>query len=156
MTHCAALIDQLRQLGYRITPQREMIIEALAHVGDHVTADEIFGVVKERSNAVNIATIYRTLDMLVAEGLVWRTGLLNGQTIYVTRHHGDHLHLVCRNCGRILAIDQQLTQPLVDLLRKEHHFAADVQHLSIVGLCIDCQNQNKMSVSDKEENEYVA
>jgi Fur family ferric uptake transcriptional regulator len=133
------MIDQLRLRGYRITPQREMVIAALAQAGDHVTAEEIFNVVKDRSQAVNIATIYRTLDTLVTEGLVCRTHLLSGQAIYVTPHHGAHLHLICRSCGHLISIDQQITNPLVEQLRNQFNFTAEVQHLSILGVCLACQ-----------------
>jgi Fur family ferric uptake transcriptional regulator len=64
MTHCHTYIQALRNLGYRITPQREMIIEALAHSSHHVTAEEIYAQVHQRAKAVNIATVYRTLDLL--------------------------------------------------------------------------------------------
>jgi len=138
MTPNPTLLQQLRQLGYRITPQREMIVEALAKAGDHVTAEEIFEAVKDRSSAVNIATVYRTLDTLVAEGLVCRTSLHGGQSVYVTQSHGAHIHLICRNCGAVIAVDQDVLLPLVRTLDEQHHFQADVQHFSILGTCTPC------------------
>ncbi|MCJ7717374.1 MAG: transcriptional repressor, partial [Anaerolineales bacterium] len=62
MTHCQTIIDNLRQRGYRITPQREMIIEAIAHSPQHITAEEISEKLQEHTRAINIATVYRTLD----------------------------------------------------------------------------------------------
>jgi Fur family transcriptional regulator, ferric uptake regulator len=148
MTHCPTLLEQLRQRGYRITPQREMIIQALAQVGDHATAEEIYAQVKDRSSAVNIATIYRTLDTLAVEGLICRTNLWNGQAVYVTSQHGPHLHLVCRLCGSIHSVEPDLVQPLADQLKAEYHFSAELQHMSIVGLCAACQAE----ISKREEN----
>ena len=75
MTHCDTLIADLRNRGYRITPQREMIVQALAHQSSHMTAEEIFAVVRTQTQAVNLATIYRTLDMLVDQGLATRVDL---------------------------------------------------------------------------------
>ena len=65
-------IEKLRTRGFRITPQREMIIETLVRNNSHMAAEEIFGVLQKRTRALNIATIYRTLDLLVEEGLACR------------------------------------------------------------------------------------
>ena len=101
MPHCHTYITTLHNLGYRITPQREMIIEALAHSPHHVTAEEIYAQVHERARAVNIATIYRTLDLLVEQGIASRAGLIDGRVVYAASNHGPHLHLVCRACGNV-------------------------------------------------------
>ena len=143
MTHCLTLIHQLRQRGYRITPQREMIVQALASAGDHVTVEAIYAQVKDRSSAVNIATVYRTLETLVAEGLIRRTSLRNGQAFYVTNQHGPHIHLVCRQCGGLISVTPVGIAPLVEQIQAEHHFTADLQHLSITGLCAACQDNAK-------------
>ena len=75
MPHCQGYLQTLRELGYRITPQREMIIEALARSGQHVMAEEIYTRVRGRSQAINVARVYRTLDLLVENGLACRAGL---------------------------------------------------------------------------------
>lgn len=140
MSHCPTMIHELRQRGYRITPQREMIVQALGNSGDHVTAEEIYDAVKGRSSAVNVATIYRTLDTLVAEGLINRTNLHTGQIIYTTQLHGPHLHLLCRQCGGTISIDYDLVAPLVANLRHKYTFEADLHHLTISGICAHCQS----------------
>lgn len=147
MSHCPTLIHELRQRGYRITPQREMIVQALAESGDHVTVEEIFAVVKDRSSAVNIATIYRTLDTLVAEGLINRSNLHSGQAIYTTQLHGPHLHLLCRHCGGTISVTSDLIAPLVEKLREEYTFDADLQHLTLMGVCEICQASDNRFVS---------
>jgi Fur family ferric uptake transcriptional regulator len=138
MTHCHTLIDILRQRGYRITPQREMIVEALAHAGGHVTAEEIYDRVRDRTSVVNIATVYRTLDLLVAVGLASRVDLWDGRVVYTTLQHGPHVHLVCRNCGEVYNADFQLFEPLGEQIRSRYPFIPDLHHLSLLGLCLDC------------------
>ena len=140
MTHCPTLIHQLRQRGYRITPQREMIVQALASAGGHMTAEKVFESIQDRTSAVNIATVYRTLDTLVTEGLVSRTNLWEGQAVYATHLHGPHIHLVCRQCGSLVSVMPDQVTPLVEKLRAEHGFSAELQHLSISGLCAACQS----------------
>ena len=142
MPHCQTYIKALRDLGYRITPQREMIIEALAHSPHHVTAEEIYAQVQERTRAVNIATVYRTLDLLVEEGLASRAGLHDGRVVYAAANHGPHLHLVCRACGCAMDADQELLASLEGQLKEQYGFAANLQHLTIGGLCGSCQSQS--------------
>lgn len=142
MTHCHILIRSLRQRGYRMTPQREIIIESLAHAGGHVTAEEIYALVQQRTHAVNVATVYRTLDLLVANGLACRADLWDGRVVYTTFDHGQHLHLVCKRCGTVLKAEHDLISPLHQRLMAEYQFNADLEHLSIIGVCSDCQSPN--------------
>lgn len=139
MAHCHTLIAALRQQGHRMTFQREMIVEALAHSGRHMTAEEVLDIVRQKTRAVNIATIYRTLDLLVENGLVTRIDLGEGRVVYATVRHGPHIHLVCRRCGRVQEADAALLAPLADALGEQYHFACDTGHLTISGLCQDCQ-----------------
>jgi len=141
MPHCQTYINTLRNLGYRITPQREMIVEALAHSPHHVTAEEIYAQVHERAHAVNIATIYRTLDLLVDLGLASRAGLQDGRVVYAAANHGPHLHLVCRACGNAIDASQEMLASLEGQIRQEYGFSADLQHLTIAGLCSSCLSQ---------------
>ena len=140
MTHCHTLLDTLRQRGYRLTPQREMIVEALAHADGHVSAEEIYAQVSDRVQTINIATVYRTLELLVANGLTSRIDLWDGRVIYTTAQHGPHIHLVCRCCGEILNADHHLVDSLDEQLQSEYKFQADLQHLSISGVCANCQS----------------
>lgn len=140
MPHCHTFIEALRQRGYRITPQREMIVEAVAHSGRHMTAEEVFAEVQARSRAVNVATVYRTLDLLVEEGLVSRADLGSGRVVYATAQHGPHIHLVCRHCGQVVDADAALFGPLFDLIHDQYGFACGPQHFAIYGLCADCQS----------------
>jgi len=142
MTHCHTLLDKLRQRGCRITPQREMIVETIAHSEAHMTAEAIYATIHTRSKSINLATVYRTLDLLVDEGLVSRADLGNGRILYVSDLHGPHLHLVCRQCGEVVDADSTLLVSVADQLRTSYGFAADLQHLCVNGLCKSCQNRS--------------
>ncbi|MEN8172668.1 MAG: Fur family transcriptional regulator [Chloroflexota bacterium] len=141
MTHCHTLIEDLRQKGYRLTPQREMIVNIIAHSESHMSADHIYHQVQERTEAVNIATVYRTLDMLVSEGLVCRTDLGGGKIVYATREHGPHMHLVCKSCHSVIDANHAPLTLLGQELSKKYKFQADLQHISIFGLCQKCQER---------------
>ena len=141
MSPCESLIAELRAQGHRLKPQREMIFEAIAHAGRHVTAEEIFEQVQEKNRAVNIATVYRTLDLLVELGMASRADLGEGKVSYSSELHGHHCHLVCRRCGRVIEASHKLVEPLERALVKEHDFEADLGHFAIVGLCADCRSK---------------
>jgi Fur family ferric uptake transcriptional regulator len=142
MTHCHTWVETLRELGHRITPQREMIIETLLHGDDHMTADQIFARLKTRTSAINLATVYRTLDLLVERGLATRTSAWNGKAVYASMEHGPHVHLVCRSCGKVSFASHQIIIPIDSQLEQQYQFAADFQHVAIFGLCQACQNHD--------------
>ena len=135
--------EQLRAHGYRITPQREMIIKILAHSNTHMAAEEIFEALQTRTKALNIATVYRTLDLLVEEGLACRNDLGSGYVIYAIMRHGPHIHLVCRQCGQVTEAEYPLIAPLGEQLQERYGFLPDLQHVSIAGLCAECQSNRE-------------
>jgi Fur family ferric uptake transcriptional regulator len=142
MSHCHTLIAKLREQGYRVTPQREMVIETIAHSGRHMTAEEVFEEVQTRSRAVNVATIYRTLDLLVDLGLASRANLGGSHVVYATAKHGPHIHLVCRHCGRVIDADIAPFEPLLELIQDQYGFICHPQHFAIYGLCADCRSKS--------------
>jgi Fur family transcriptional regulator, ferric uptake regulator len=141
MTHSEVFIQALRQRGVRITPQREMILDALAHGDGHMTAEVIFDQVKAHTRVINIATVYRTLELLVEAGLASRANLWDGRLVYATNQHGPHLHLVCRSCGTTVDADSDLLSSFVMHVKEQYQFLADWQHLSLQGTCHACQGK---------------
>jgi len=139
MSPCQTFIETLRTRGFRITPQREMIIETIAHSGDHVNAEQVFAQIQKKTHSVNIATVYRTLELLVSEGLATRIDLGQGRIIYAAYQHGPHIHLVCRQCGQVINANQNLLLGLNEQLNEAYQFAADLEHISLLGLCSDCR-----------------
>ena len=138
MSDTQAIIETLRQRRFRITPQREMIIDALLSEGRHLTAEEVYAQVQTRTSAVNVATIYRTLDMLVEQGIASRTDL-GGRVIYAPAEHGPHIHLICRHCSYVIDADADILAALDEHLRHDHGFTADLGHISLFGVCAGCK-----------------
>ena len=142
MPHCQTLLADLRQRGFRITPQREMIIQIIAHSDTHLTAEQIYAQVSLRTRALNLATVYRTLELLVETGAISRVDLGQGQISYAARQHGPHIHLVCRCCGAVISASQDLLETLHTQLQAHYRFIADLQHISIPGVCAACQEKS--------------
>lgn len=151
MPHCTSFLQALRERGYRITPQRELIIRAIAHSGRHMTAEEVLGVVRKQSTAVNLATVYRTLDLLVEEGLASRADLGGGRVVYATARHGPHIHLVCRHCGSVIDADAEDFESVFARIQQKHGFNCHPQHFAIYGLCADCGREQEAASRSSSE-----
>ncbi len=137
---------QLRQRGFRLTPQREMVLSVMHRLEGLATAEEIFAGVQQISSSVDISTVYRTLDLLQGFDLVACVDPGDGQRRYeLSASHAPHLHLVCRACGEVSGAELESAHPLVEHLLAQHGFEADLNHLSIPGLCRVCRT---MRVAD--------
>ncbi len=131
------LRSRLRDSGYRLTPQRELILAAVETLG-HATPDEVLAEVRTHSAAVNASTVYRTLEVLEGLGLVRHAHLSDRAPTYHSVSGHEHFHLVCRNCGRVISVDPDVLEPVTDLLRADHDFVVDVGHLTVFGHCGTC------------------
>jgi len=133
------LNEALQELGYRLTPQRLMVLEMIAESTDHISAEDIYERIKPRYPHINISTIYRTLELLKQLGLVTVTDMGDGRITYHYADKGHHHHLICHQCGAKLELDESLLGPLKKTLMKECGFQADLRHLAIFGRCRACQ-----------------
>ncbi len=132
------IADRLSKQGYRLTPQRIMILLAIENSDDHISAEEIYAQIIAKYPNVNISTVYRTLELLKRLGLVTETNLGEGRVRYHPTEKGHHHHLVCRECGVTVALDESLMARLESALLQEYKFIADLRHLAIWGRCANC------------------
>jgi len=103
-----------------------------------MTAEEVLEIVRQKTQAVNITTVYRTLDLLVERGLATRTDLGEGRIVYATIRHGPHLHLVCRCCGRVIEADASLLALLGETIHDRYGFTPQLEHIALYGVCREC------------------
>jgi len=132
------IISRLSEQGYRMTPQRMMVLAAIENSEHHISAEEIYAQVVAKYPHVNISTVYRTLELLHRLGLVTQTDLGGGRVRYHPADKGHHHHLVCQECGKIIDLDESILYPLKEVLLREYKFSADLRHLAIFGRCADC------------------
>ena len=132
------LISQLSEQGYRLTPQRMLVLSAIANSDHHISAEEIYAQVVAKYPYVNISTVYRTLDLLKRLDLVTETDLGGGRVRYHPVDKGHHHHLVCQKCGAIIDLDESVLSSLQSQLLREYKFSADLKHLAIFGRCTNC------------------
>lgn len=137
--HTGDVADTLSEKGYRMTPQRMMILSVIEDTHDHISAEEIYAKVVAKYPHVNISTVYRTLELLKKLGLVTETDLGGGRFRYHPAEKGHHHHLVCQECGTITDLEESELFPLKDSLLVKYKFVADLKHLAILGKCINCR-----------------
>lgn len=132
-------LEKLRARGLRLTPQREMILSAMHELEGLATVEAIYEQIQAISAAVDISTVYRTLDLLQEFDIVACVDPGDGQHRYeLLGVHGPHIHLICRSCGKVKGVELREAQSLAEQLRSSHGFSADLDHLSISGLCRAC------------------
>jgi Fur family ferric uptake transcriptional regulator len=134
-----SLLEILRGKGYRLTPQRMMVLEAIEASRDHISAEEIHTRARAKYPYINISTVYRTLELLKENGLVTETDLGGGRFLYHPAGKAQHHHLVCRKCGKVRDIDASVFQQLQDELKSKYSFDAEFEHIAIFGTCKSCQ-----------------
>jgi Fur family ferric uptake transcriptional regulator len=130
----------LRAKGYRLTPQRELVLRAVERLG-HATPDEVLAAVREESQAVNISTVYRTLELLEELGLVRHNHISDRAPTYHSTATPDHVHLVCRSCGGITEVRPAVIEPMTAALQRDYGFVTDIGHLTVFGTCGDCSGR---------------
>ena len=131
----------LREKGYRLTPQRMLVIEALHDADGHISAEEIYEQLHNHYPYSNVSTVYRTLELLKKFNLVTETDFGEGCLRYHVAEKGHHHHLVCRSCGKITDLDESVLYPLKHTLLRDYAFEADLRHLVISGQCGECRKK---------------
>jgi Fur family ferric uptake transcriptional regulator len=142
----ATLAQRLRAAGQRVTPQRLLVLGAFAP-GEHLTADEVYARVEALSPVVNRSTIYRTLEHFRDLGLLSETDLGGGARQFELLESGRHHHLVCRACGQLLLLDDDLVHDLREAIDRRYGFAARVDHLALFGRCKACRQDEEAAVA---------
>ena len=133
----ATLRHTLHERGLRMTPQRQLVLDAVRELG-HATPEQVCSQVQRAAPAVNITTVYRTLDLLERLGLVRHTHLGHGAPNYSAEEH-EHVHVVCHGCGTVTEAPTTLMSDLADRLDSGLGFELDVSHVALSGLCRNCR-----------------
>ena len=132
------LIDRLRGAGYKITPPRMAVLQVIEQEGEHLNPAEILTRAQAIYPAIGRATVYRTLEMLTAIGVI--------RPIYVGEHgptyihtEGGHHHLVCSVCGVVIDFEQCMADQMTQELSDRFGFQIKSHLLEFYGLCADCR-----------------
>ncbi len=139
MTCIEQFTREIRQRGYRMTPQRLAVLQIL-HQGGHFSPGEVYEQARHAVPGVTEATVYRTLEFLEERQMVVSARARDGRLLYELAGHTHH-HLLCRACGRMVQIDHALIDEVLRQLEATSGFRLDATHLTFSGLCPECQRK---------------
>lgn len=149
MTHTTSdYASLIRKQGFRLTPQRHVILDAICELGGHVTPEAIYDQVQNRLPGVNRATVYRNLDFLCEMRLVVAAHI-GRSMVYEIASTEPHHHLICQQCNAVLPLSDEPVRGFFGQVRKAHDFAVDMNHLTLFGLCADCQPKLNRALNGK-------
>lgn len=146
--------QQLQSQGYKLTPQREATVRVLLeNEEDHMSAEDVFMLVKEKAPEIGLATVYRTLELLSEMHVVEKLNFGDGVARYDLRtesnqHH--HHHLICVQCGSMTEIMEDWLVPLEEKLEREYGFSVLDHRLDFQGICSRCNQVNKANSAEEE------
>src|SRR6202167_5965294 len=135
--------DSLRERGVRLTRQRRILLDLLDRSGKHLNAESLYQLAKEKDPKLNRVTVYRTLKLLKAGGLIDELDLLHfegDQHYYESRLKQEHAHLICLRCGKV---EEFFGEPLQRLRKQiESHFGFQIllARTEVGGYCAHCQS----------------
>ena len=137
--------QQLHSARYKLTPQREATVRVLLeHEEDHLSAEDVYLLVKEKSPEIGLATVYRTLELLTELKIVDKINFGDGVSRYDLRQEGaSHFHhdLVCRECGSVDEIQEDLIEDFEEFVEKHWNFKIIDHRLTFHGICHRCQDK---------------
>lgn len=137
------LAENLRSSGIHPTQQRLRVFQTLIESKGHLSAEEIYGLVRSKTPRIGLATIYRTLHALKEKGLVEEHRFNDEFSRYEARPAKHHDHLICIECGKVVEFDQPVIEQLQAAAAQENHFTIVSHRLEIYGICDSCQRLKK-------------
>lgn len=136
------LADLLRREGYRMTMQRQLVLDAVCEAGGHAAPEQIYEIVRRSSEAVNRTTVYRTLRLLQELKVIDAIYSNGGHLRYEISGPQPHHHLMCRRCGADVEFSHELFVPFLERINEAHGFIVDATHLTLHGKCEACFRRN--------------
>lgn len=133
------LLQNLRQQGYRVTPQRELIIKIFQESGDkHLSAEDVFDVLKAKSEQISLATTYRTLRMLVEMNILRELDFAETHKHYelVDANTPPHHHIICLNCNKTIEFEDEDINRLGKLIAEKYSVEIVDMQFQIFGNCL--------------------
>lgn len=134
--------DSLQQRGMRLTRQRKILLDLIDQSGQHLDADRLYQLAREKDPKLNRVTVYRTLKLLKAGGLVDELDLMHhdgDQHYYETRLKQEHAHVICLRCGKIEEFFGDLLREMRDQIESHFGFKIVLARTEVGGYCSHCQ-----------------
>jgi Fur family ferric uptake transcriptional regulator len=154
-----SLCERLQLSAYKITPQRQVILKTLLDNNwQHLSAEELYAIVKEEHPEIGLATVYRTLEICAGLDILQEIEFGDGCTRYefakgqAHRHH----HLICVKCGKVTEFDDDFLETLEAWVSKKTGFKVADHQLKLYGYCEDCQRLDQTSTPSRTDGNRAA
>ncbi len=143
--------DSLKQRGVRLTRQRKILLDLIDSSGQHLDAEQLYQLAKEKDAKLNRVTVYRTLKLLKSGGLVDELDLMHhkgDQHYYETRLKQEHAHIICLRCGRIEEYFGDPLQRMREQIEAQFGFQILIARTEVGGYCAHCRMLRAREMSD--------
>ena len=142
------LKDKIKDKKYKMTSQRQVILRAFVESSiRHMSAEEVFEMVKKIAPDIGLATVYRTLDLFTVMDLLKKLDFDDGCSRYELNDRDDeghfHHHLICLGCGKVWECQDDLLETLESILQKRLHFHTIDHQLKVYGYCEECEKKRE-------------
>jgi Fur family ferric uptake transcriptional regulator len=135
--------NKLKEKEYKLTSRRELVLRVLLENEDkHLSAEDVYNLVKAKAPDTGLATVYRTLELFHEFDIIHSIDFGDGRKRYelgsglgqIHQHH----HLICTNCGNIIEVNEDLLEELENRVIQQHGFKITNHQLKIFGICKNC------------------
>ena len=141
------IISDLRSKGFRVTPQRELIMRIFQEdAGDkHLSADDVFDILKKKNEPISLATTYRTLRMLVKMGVLRELDLAETHKHYelIDPNATPHHHIICLNCNKTIEFEDDEVNKLGQAIAKKYNIEIVDMQFQIFANCPDEEDDGR-------------
>ena len=142
----------LRERGIQVTAQRLAVVRAVAGQ-PHITADAVAEVVRTEIGAISLQSVYDTLGLLVAAGLIRRIQPAGSPARFEDRVGDNHHHLICRTCGRVVDVDCAVGSAPCLTAVDDRGYEIDEAEVAYWGRCPDCVAQSGAASRDERHRQ---
>ena len=137
---------KLQERQHKMTPQRREVLKIfLDRPGEHLSAEDVHGILRQRQSDIGLATVYRSLELLSGLGILLKMEFGDGCSRYEvnttdpTAHH--HHHLICLSCGKVIEFEEDLLDDLEHKIASQSGFKIENHEAKFFGYCKECQEK---------------
>ena len=137
------LKQRLQARQHKMTPQRQTVLQAfLDHPGEHLSAEDVHGILRQGQSEIGLATVYRSLELLSELEILQKVEFGDGCSRYEvnttdpSEHH--HHHLICINCGKVFEFEEDMMEGLETEIEKKTGFHVIDHEVKLYGYCKEC------------------
>lgn len=138
---------RFREKHYKVTPQRQRILQVFEeHREEHLSAEDVYSLLRDDSPDIGLATVYRTLEMLEELGFLHRIEFGDGKSRYELATSDSahaHHHLICLSCGTVIEFGDDLMETLEGFVSRTADFQITDHQVKFYGYCRECRNKSE-------------